>query len=218
MSGDIDRTVRALVAHLDTPPYPASKKWPSPILCVFDTILALDRRKPGWIEETIQRLQEPDFEYGTLESARDYAGAFPSPVQFFHMDLRDNEAKRAGVLLPLVDALIDGLRDFPAVTEGEQARTWATAARPSDWSFGPFRGLGLKGFQHLRQLFGANTVIPSQEHMAFVAKAVGRAVDAVEAVYLLERAASRLRYDLAGIPGKVWARTLDEASTGDYKP
>ena len=91
------------------------------------------------------------------------------------MDPRD-DGKRAGLFLPLLDRLIDELRDFSGATEKEKARAWANAGRPSDWSFGVFRGLGLKGFQHLRQLLGANTVIPAKEHVAFVSKAVGRPV------------------------------------------
>ena len=79
-----------------------------------------------------------------------------------------------------------------------------TAASPSDWTFGPFRGLGLAGFQRLRVLFGANTVVPSKEIVAFVSTAVGRPMDAPEAVYLLERAAARLRYDLRAGQREVW--------------
>jgi hypothetical protein len=62
-------------------------------------------------------------------------------------------------------------------------------ARPSDWMFGPYRGLGLKGFQKFRVLLGANTVVPTKGIVAFVARAVGRDLETTEAVYLMERAA-----------------------------
>lgn len=199
---DIDKTVRALVSNLDAPPDPFSGSQLSPILAVLTVLLSLDKRKPGYVGERIKALQSPDPGYNTLAGIREYAGML-TPEKYFLIDPRD-DGKRAGLLLPLLDRLIDELRDFPGATEGEQARAWATAARPSDWSFGPFRGLGLKGFQHLRQLLGANTVIPAKEHVSFVSKAVGRPVDAPEAIYLLERAAGRLRYDLPGIPATVW--------------
>jgi len=205
VSADIDLTVRALVANLDAPPDPADRRELSPILCVMWTILALDRRKPGFIEQRIKSLQDPDPEYGTLASIREMA-RLSSPRAFFVTEMRDSEGKRAPLLLLLLDCLIDELRDLPGSSEAAKARSWATAARPSDWSFGPFRGLGLKGFQHLRQLLGAHTVIPTREIIAFVSRAVGRTIDATEAVYLLERAAGRLGYDLAGIPREVWAR------------
>ena len=210
---EIDRTVRALVASLDTAPLPASGERLSPILSVLKVLLSLDRRKPGYVEERITRLQSPDPGYGTLAAVRDYA-ALLTPENFFLTDVRD-EGRRAGLLLPLLDTLIDGMRDVSGASEAERAEAWATAARPSDWSFGPFRGLGLRGFQQLRQLFGASTVLPAGEHAAFVGRAVGRAVDLPEAVLLLERAARRLGYDLRGISKEDWTRMAgDETRTG----
>ena len=200
---DIDRTVRALVANLDEPPYPEAVSPLSPMLCVLSVLLSLDEREPGYVSERITRLQSPDPGYNTLFGIRAVVGhpdnGFLTPEQYFRMDALD-DGKRAGLLLPLLDRLIDELRDFPGDAEAEQARAWATAARPSDWSFGPFRGLGLRGFQHLRQLLGANTLVPTTEVVAFVAKVVGRELEATEAVHLLERAAGRLRYDLREFP------------------
>jgi hypothetical protein len=199
---DIDRVVRALVANLEAPPGPASRDGLSPTLSVLTVLLSLDERKPGYVEERIKALQSPDPGYGTLAGIRDYAGLL-TPEIYFRVDPRD-EGKRAGLLAPLLDALIDELRDYPGATEAEQARAWATGARASDWTFGPFRGLGLKGFQHLRQLFGANTVVPTVEIGAFVGRAVGRDLEATEAVYFLERAAGRLGYDLVEVPVTAW--------------
>ena len=201
---EIDRTVRALVASLAEPPLPGSGNELSPILSVLTVLLSLDRRKPGYVEERITRLQSPDPGYGTLAGIRDYA-AMLTPEKYFLIDPRD-EGKRAGLLLPLLDALIDGMRDVSGASEAERAQEWAKAARPSDWSFGPFRGLGLRGFQQLRQLFGANTVLPTKEHVAFVGRVVGWAVDMPEAVLLLERAAGRLGYDLGTISKEEWTK------------
>jgi hypothetical protein len=201
---EIDRVLRALISNLDAPPYPVQQKWSSPSLCVFEVLLSLDRRA-GSIDETLERLQKPDPEYGSLEATRAYIEAL-SPEKFFLVDLRDPKAKRAALLIPLLDALIDAGSDFAGSTERDRLKAWAEAVRPSDFSFGPFRGLGLKGFQHLRVLLGASTVIPTVEVTAFVARALGRKVDASEAAYLLERAAARLRYDLEGIPKETWAR------------
>ena len=212
---DIDRTVRALVAGLDGPPLPGSGRELSPILSVLKVLLSLDRRKPGYVEERIKNLQSPDPGYGTLADIRSYA-ALLTPEKYFLVDARD-EGKRAGLLLPLLDALVDGMRDVSGTSEAERAREWAKEARPSDWSFGPFRGLGLQGFQQLRRLFGANTVLPTKEHAAVVGKAVGRAVDLPEAVLLLERAAGRLGYDLDAISKEEWtkmAETRPEAADG----
>lgn len=70
---------------------------------------------------------------------------------------------RAGLFLPQLDRHIDELRGFSGASEKDKAREWPVAARLSDWTFGSFRGLGVKGFQHLRQLLGANTVAPTRE-------------------------------------------------------
>ncbi len=204
---DIDRVVRALVVNLDEPPYPGSRNELSPMLCVLTVLLSLDKRKPGYVEERIKALRSPDLGYNTLLGVRSVVGnpndRCLTPEQYFLMDPRD-DGKRAGLLLPLLDRLIDELSDFSGVTEAEKALAWAVSCGPSDWTFEPFRGLGLNGFQHLRQLLGANTVAPTKEIVAFVGRAIGRELEATEAVYLLEKAAGRLKYDLQGIPENGW--------------
>ncbi len=207
---DIDKVVRALVASLDGPPDASSPSWPSPVLCVLDCLLSLDRRKDGWVEQTLQRLQEPDLLYRSLGSVRSFVTGFSSPADFFLTDLGDEEARRAALLVPLLDSLIDAGRDFPGETEGERLKAWAVAASPAEFSFDPYRGLGLRGFQNLRVLLGANSVVPAKEHVTFVGRAIGRELGATEAVYLLEKAAGRLRYDLQVISGEVWRRGIGD--------
>jgi len=90
---------------------------------------------------------------------------------------------------------------------------WAEAARPSDWMFRPYRGLGLKGFQKFRVLLGGNTVVPTKENAAFVARAVGRELEATEMVYLLERAAGRLKYCLPGVQDEDWKKGAEVSSS-----
>lgn len=96
---DIDRTVRALVASLDEAPLPCSGNELSPILSVLTVILSLDRRRPGYVEERIKRLQSPDPGYGTLAGIRAYA-ALLTPEKYFPVEARDG-GKRADLLLPL---------------------------------------------------------------------------------------------------------------------
>ena len=211
---DIDKTVRALLKSIDGPPDPGPPSWPSPVLCVLDCLLSLDRRKEGWVDQTLQRLQEPDSQYGTMGSVRSFVTAFSSPADYFVADLRDKEAKRAALLVPLLDALIDAGMDFPGQTESDRLRAWAVAASPADYSFGPFRGLGLKGFQNLRRLLGANTLVPTTETASWVGRAIGREPEATEAVHLLEKAARRLRYDLRGVPEEVWQCRIGETPKG----
>lgn len=211
---DIDRVVRSLVANLYEPPDPGPPSWSSPVLSVLDCLLSLDRRKEGWVDQTLQRLQEPDLLYSSLGSVRSFVTGFSSPVEFFLTDLGDKEAKRAALLVPLLDALIDAGRDFPGQTEGDRLKAWAGAASPAEFSFGPFRGLGLRGFQNLRVHLGANTVVPTKEIVAFVGRAIGRELEATEAVHLLERAAWRLRYDLRGIPDDFWRGRIGKTPEG----
>lgn len=210
MSGDIDTTVRALVTSLDVPPDELAREALSPVLAVLTVILSLDERAPGYVEERIKALQSPEPGYGSLSGVRDCVELL-TPETYFRIDPRD-DGRRAGLFLPLLDALIDGIRDFPSGSEGDRARRWAEAARPSDWTFGPFRGLGQAGFQHLRYLLGANAVIPVPGTREFVEAALGRAVEPEEAIFLLERAAWRLKYDLAGVPASFWAEATNDRS------
>ena len=113
---------------------------------------------------------------------------FPAPAEYFKVDLRD-PGRRADLLLPILDALIDGQRNFEGRSEADRVRARAEAARNSDWVLNPFRPMRLKGFQELWVLLGENTLVPRKEHVTFVNGALGREVDVVEALYLLERAA-----------------------------
>jgi len=209
---DIARSVRALASAIETPPLSYGLEPLSPALAVLTCLLSIDGRSGEYIDQRISALQSPTPGYGLLASVRGYAELFPSPVEYFQVDLRD-PGKQAHLLLPILDALIDGQRDFEGATEADRVRAWAEAARPSEWNFPAFRGLRLKGFQELRALLGANTIIPKKEHVAFVATVLGRKVDVLEALYLLERAAGRLRYNLNSIPESVWmAKDSSESS------
>jgi hypothetical protein len=200
---DIDRTVRALVSLVPAEPQSDPLKPRSPALDVFCCLLSLDRRSPEYVAERIERLREPDLKFGSLAGVKALVESFSSPKDLFVDDLRD-DGKRADLLVPLLDALIDVQRDHPGATEAERLEAWASAASPADWAFGAFKLIGLKGFQDLRLLLGANALVPTRAHSAFVSRAVGRTVELAEAAYLLERAGRRLGYPVGWIDEAIW--------------
>jgi hypothetical protein len=111
MTGDIDLTVRALVASLEAPPDPATHNELSPVLSVLTVLLSLDKRKPGYVEERIQRLQSPDPGYNTLVGIRSVVGspddACLTSEQYFRMDPRD-DGKRAAARARVSSTRIPG--------------------------------------------------------------------------------------------------------------
>jgi hypothetical protein len=71
-----------------------------------------------------------------------------------------------------------------------------------------FRGFGLAGFQYLRMLFGANTTKPDVHVRQYVSEAVGRRrVSEVEALNLLERAASDAGIGLRDLDTTIWEKS-----------
>ncbi|HYS54322.1 MAG TPA: hypothetical protein VER58_11230 [Thermoanaerobaculia bacterium] len=81
-------------------------------------------------------------------------------------------------------------------SETDNLTKWACQAHPRDYRAMSVSGFGLAGFQFLRMLFGANTTKPDVHIIRFVANAVVRGVNDVEALALLEQAAAVAAVDL----------------------
>jgi hypothetical protein len=64
--------------------------------------------------------RRPPGSNASWQESRDYA-ALLTAENYFPIDAGD-EGKRAGLLLPLLDALIDGMRDVSGASEAERAQ------------------------------------------------------------------------------------------------
>jgi hypothetical protein len=117
-------------------------------------------------------------------------------------------------LVDVLHYLIQVQKAFNNSSETSRLTAWATAAKPSDYDALGIRGFGLSGFQYLRILFGVQTVKPDRHICRFVSKAVGRTVQDVQALSLLEAAGRHLEWQLSALDFAIWERL----SSGEVVP
>jgi hypothetical protein len=89
-------------------------------------------------------------------------------------------------------------------SEWERLRAWARSVKPGGYRAVSVRGFALAGFQYLRMLFGVQTTKPDIYIIRFVSQVVGRKVNDVAAVTLLEAAAEKAGLPLREVDGAIW--------------
>jgi hypothetical protein len=85
-----------------------------------------------------------------------------------------------------------------------EANRASNQAEPHDYETLGIPGFGLSGSQYLRILFGAQAVKPDVHIRRFVSEAVGRPVQDVQALVLLEAASKRLGWPLSSLDYAIW--------------
>ena len=201
---DVDKVCEALLRTFPSPPPPSPPAWETPVLNVLDCVLSLNRRYDTFVLPRVRRFRDTHPDVRWLSEFRGILDTYPSLRDFSKVELDYDDAARALVLSQVVDFLLDVQRDFPGPTETERLRAWAIDARPGDYAFTGIKGFGVAGFQYLRMLFGANTAKPDVHIRRFVEEAIGRASNDLEALFLLQRAAARLRFNLLDVDASVW--------------
>lgn len=98
------------------------------------------------------------------------------------------DARRASVLRLTIEFMIDAQQSHRGPTEAARLRRWAEWTRPGDYFGIGINGLGLREFQRLRALFGANAALPDDHATRLIARLLRRPVSKVQGLYLLERA------------------------------
>ncbi len=213
MTSDVDKVCEALLRTFPNPPPPSPPAWETPVLNVLDCVLSLNRRYEGFVVKRVKRFRDTHPKVRSLSEFRKILDSFPTLRDFSKLELDYDDATRAHVLSQVVDFLLDVQRDFPGATETERLRAWAIDARPGDHAFTGIKGFAMAGFQYLRMNFGANTVKPDVHIQRFVGGAVERRVSDAEALYLLQRAAARLQYDLSALDYAVWEKGVAAAAS-----
>jgi hypothetical protein len=202
----------AALRNLPTEAQPAFKGWPNAPLNVLDCVLSLNRRYETFCLPRVQRFADHRPEIGELSALRSLILTYPTPLKFSEVELNYRDERRASVLLGVTEYLLSALEAFSATNgalfgpDGEMARlgAWARSVTPNDaWSTG-VRGFALAGFQYLRMLFGVQTAKPDVHIIHFVSDAVGRKVNEIEALVLLEEVAQQENLQLADLDYSIW--------------
>jgi hypothetical protein len=118
--------------------------------------------------------------------------------------LNYNHPRRERTLRGVVGFLLRVQPRYEGATEWEKMQAWAASARPEDHASIGVTGFGLAGLQYLRMLFGVQTTKPDVHVTQFVSDAVGRRVNDITALALLEAAAAKAGLPLREVDGAIW--------------
>lgn len=178
--------------------------WPHSHLNVIDCILSLNRRYAAFALPRVEKFSKAHPNITELTQLLELIETYPDPTHFCVSQLSYNDAARAATLVGVTKYLLDIQHDFSGNTENERLRAWAAAARPGDYAFVGVRGFGLAGFQYLRMLFGVQTTKPDVHIIRFVSEVLGKKVNDVTALSLLERAAKQAGLPLREVDNIIW--------------
>lgn len=173
-------------------------------LCTMDCVLSLNRRYDAFVYPRIVSFKEKNPQTQTLEHLRDLMGDFQSPGDFMQSELNYNDIARARVLSEVIDYLLYEQTEYTGDNEFQRLTKWAGAVRPGDAFFTGIKGFGLAGFQYLRMHFGAQTAKPDVHIQNFISDIVGRRVNDVTSLVILERAAKKSGLSLRTVDSEIW--------------
>jgi hypothetical protein len=186
-----------------------------PALCVLDCVLSLNRHYDKFVRPRVEKFEQHDPE--VVELAHLQARLDKHEVgDFFRQSLDYKDIRREQTLRGVVKYLLVAQAKQTGKSEWERLQAWARSVKPSDYRAVGVRGFALAGFQYLRMLFGVQTTKPDIYIIRFVSKVVGRKVNDVTAVTLLEAAAEKAGLPLREVDGAIWAAGA-MAWTGTYE-
>jgi hypothetical protein len=178
--------------------------WPVPPLDVLDCVLSLNRPYYRFVKPRVEDFAERHPTLTTLRGLKRIIDSYPSPLSFSVKELRYRDPGRADTLVGVVNYLLRNQSRYTGTTEWARLHCWAKKIDATDYKSVGVRGFGIAGFQYLRILFGANTSKPDVHIKRFVSRLLGRRVNEVETICLLERAAKLTGVPLREADNAIW--------------
>lgn len=218
MNRDVGLVVAALQRAFPSGPSRGKfDSWDFPPLNVLDCVLSLNRNYDSFCLPRVERFKQRHPEIDSLQGLLRLIRSYASPLAFSVRELEYNDDKRAAVLVGVLEHLIDVQKPFTGASELARLIQWANSVTPSDYQTPGVPGFGISGFQYLRMLFGAQTAKPDMHIRRFVSAAVGRPVDEVSALTLLEGAGGQLGWPLTDLDYAIWEK-LARGTGGTWQP
>jgi len=130
--------------------------------------------------------------------------AYTNIGEFCQRELYYNHIQREQTLRGVLKYMISAQAKQDGADEWARLQAWAVSVKPGDYTTVGVRGFGLSGFQYMRMLFGAQTTKPDVHIIRFVSQVVGRNVNDVQALQLLETASLQAGLPLREVDGEIW--------------
>lgn len=179
--------------------------WPSSTaLNVLDCVLSLNRRYDSVVRP---RVHEFSMRYPNVTNLAHLSAMlyqYSEVGRFLNEKLNYNDVRREHTLHGVVEYMMTAQQNYAGKTERECLEAWAQSVRPADYAIVGVKGFGLAGFQYMRMLFGVQTTKPDVHIIRFVSATLGKTVNDITAVSLLEQAATKVNLPLREVDGDIW--------------
>lgn len=202
---EISKVAEVLKERFPKPISISDYDWRNPSLNIIDCVLSLNRKyklvvKPRIekfktknptcfsIEDLIALIQNYGFNYGV----------------FTKNELDYNHQDRGRIISEVCQYLLLEISNDNTGDQLQKLGKWAKNARPGDVYFVGIKGFGLSGFQYLRMLFGAQTTKPDTHIINYLSKILNKKITDVQALYLLEKVASKIDLPLRDLDFEIW--------------
>ena len=179
---------------------------------VIDCVLSLNRNYKDFVVPRLDNFEREHPNISSIVELQQLIISFPSAATFLSTVLNYHHPQRAAILHRLVDWLATMAGSGSHADQRSNLRRWAENVRPSDSTVLRIRGFGLKGFQYLRMLFGANAVLPDVHMRRWVEACTGKKVSDSRAVKLLKKAAQDAGVHLQDFDPIIWERAARASS------
>jgi len=179
--------------------------WPlNPALSVLDCVLSLRNKYDGFCFPRVEQFARNWPDVVELSDLAEMMAEYNSAGSFFLEVFNYKFIAREQTLRGVVNAMSSAQAKHQGSTEWERLQTWAISVQPRDYVSVGVRGFGPAGFQYMRMLFGAQTTKPDVHIKRFVSQIVGRNVNELQALELLEQASAKAKLPLREVDGAIW--------------
>jgi hypothetical protein len=177
-----------------------------PALRVIDCVLSLNRNYDRFLVPRLDAFERRHPHLTAVSQLHHAIRSYSSPEEFVAQELDYRDPRRAQVLAEVTTYLVRVISEADTSSELAALENWSQSKQPSDHRVG-ISGFGLAGFQYLRMLFGANTAKPDVHIIRYVARSVGRELNSVQALTLIEEVAQQLGIDARDLDTNIWERS-----------
>jgi hypothetical protein len=201
---EIDKLARAIKANFGNVSVRADFGWPeNPALCVLDCVLSLNRHYARFVKPRVNRFATNHPEVRELSQLQVLLNKH-QVGGFCLEELNYKDIAREQTLRGVASYLLSVESRYKGESEWARLKAWAEAVSPSEYMMIGVRGFGLAGIQYLRMLLGVQTTKPDVHVIRFISKELGRPVNNINALLLLEAAAKKEGLPLREVDGAIW--------------
>jgi len=179
--------------------------WTNPVAVkIIDCVLSLNRPYDRFVVPRLEQFKTKHPQIITAAQLAALMASYSDANAFVEQELNYKHVERAVILDKVVQFVCEITSTHAGEDEELILQQWAKSAPPDGYKSLKIRGFAIAGFQYLRMLFGASTTKPDVHIIGFVTECIGRKVNEIESLRLLEEASARAGVSLLDVDTSIW--------------